>query len=417
MWAGQGGLPAVSANPAGSAARPRRTAAASAPASGATRSASSSSGARVGVNSTHGHDAASGAAASPSWRIRGSTPARSSDDFPAPDAPDTTSSPAPASSRDIRSSISAVAASRPKNHPASCSPNTASPRYGEPATVCCPALSTAASTCAAGTVPRAAATNTSAVGPVRPSAPASSTAVSLCAVRLMLRSRLLTDRTDTRPPPPVPPGSASPRSAAAAAARQKKEQAARSPSQAPHTTCPPRLPAPGGISPGPTVRRGGHPRHVLPPHISLRLQFRGTATRPYRSPRPMVPGTVRQGPRRRCAAITGTPGVADSCEPSCGLSCGRLCLVTASAAVQRGTSHLDTRQAVGKPGQATKETTMSRNLSAPDQQRPGDLPVPGTAAMASPAPGSADPIHRRQLEKSVSWSGRERLQCLCTGSA
>jgi hypothetical protein len=34
------------------------------------------------------------------------------------------------------------------------------------------------------------------------------------------------------------------------------------------------------------------------------------------------------------------------------------------------------------------------------------------AAMASPAPGSADLVHRRQLEKSVSWSGRERLRCL-----
>jgi hypothetical protein len=34
------------------------------------------------------------------------------------------------------------------------------------------------------------------------------------------------------------------------------------------------------------------------------------------------------------------------------------------------------------------------------------------AAMASPAPGSADLIHRRQLEKSVSWSGPERLRCL-----
>lgn len=32
--------------------------------------------------------------------------------------------------------------------------------------------------------------------------------------------------------------------------------------------------------------------------------------------------------------------------------------------------------------------------------------------MASPAPGSADLVHRRQLEKSVAWSGRERLQCL-----
>ena len=54
---------------------------------------------------------------------------------------------------------------------------------------------------------------------------------------------------------------------------------------------------------------------------------------------------------------------------------------------------------------------MSRNPST-DQQRPGDLPVPGTEAMASPAPGPADPIHRRQLEKSVSWSARERLRCL-----
>ncbi len=34
------------------------------------------------------------------------------------------------------------------------------------------------------------------------------------------------------------------------------------------------------------------------------------------------------------------------------------------------------------------------------------------AATANPAPGSADLVHKRQLEKSVSWSGRERLQCL-----
>jgi hypothetical protein len=32
--------------------------------------------------------------------------------------------------------------------------------------------------------------------------------------------------------------------------------------------------------------------------------------------------------------------------------------------------------------------------------------------MASPAPGLGDLVHRRQLEKSVSWSGRERLRCL-----
>ena len=54
---------------------------------------------------------------------------------------------------------------------------------------------------------------------------------------------------------------------------------------------------------------------------------------------------------------------------------------------------------------------MSRNSSA-DQQRPGDLPVPDADAMGSPAPGPADLARRRQLEKSVSWSGRERLRCL-----
>ncbi len=48
----------------------------------------------------------------------------------------------------------------------------------------------------------------------------------------------------------------------------------------------------------------------------------------------------------------------------------------------------------------------------PSDRRPGRLPAPDIAAGASPAPGSADLVHRRQLEKSVSWSGRERLRCL-----
>jgi hypothetical protein len=54
---------------------------------------------------------------------------------------------------------------------------------------------------------------------------------------------------------------------------------------------------------------------------------------------------------------------------------------------------------------------MRRHLPTPDEH-PGRLPTPGTAAMASPAPASADLVHMRQLEKSVSWSGRERLRCL-----
>ena len=55
---------------------------------------------------------------------------------------------------------------------------------------------------------------------------------------------------------------------------------------------------------------------------------------------------------------------------------------------------------------------MRRNPPTPDHEHPGRLPAPGIAATVSPAPGSADTRHRRQLEKSVSWSGRERLRHL-----
>ena len=55
---------------------------------------------------------------------------------------------------------------------------------------------------------------------------------------------------------------------------------------------------------------------------------------------------------------------------------------------------------------------MPRNHLTPDQQHPGRQPAPGTAATANSAPGSADLVRQRQLEKSVSWSGRERLRCL-----
>jgi hypothetical protein len=55
---------------------------------------------------------------------------------------------------------------------------------------------------------------------------------------------------------------------------------------------------------------------------------------------------------------------------------------------------------------------MPRNHPTPDHQHPGRLSPPDIAATASPAPGPADLLHRRQLEKSVSWSGRERLRHL-----
>jgi hypothetical protein len=55
---------------------------------------------------------------------------------------------------------------------------------------------------------------------------------------------------------------------------------------------------------------------------------------------------------------------------------------------------------------------MHQNHPTPDHEHPPRLPAPDRAATPSLARGSADLVHRRQLEKSISWSGRERLRCL-----
>ena len=47
-----------------------------------------------------------------------------------------------------------------------------------------------------------------------------------------------------------------------------------------------------------------------------------------------------------------------------------------------------------------------------NRQDPARRPKTDAAAMTGPAPGPADHIHRRHLEKTVSWTGRERLRCL-----
>jgi len=54
---------------------------------------------------------------------------------------------------------------------------------------------------------------------------------------------------------------------------------------------------------------------------------------------------------------------------------------------------------------------MSRKLSTPDRHHRGRKAAPATTAKASLVT-SAGPIPKRQLEKSVSWSGLERLRCL-----
>jgi len=47
-----------------------------------------------------------------------------------------------------------------------------------------------------------------------------------------------------------------------------------------------------------------------------------------------------------------------------------------------------------------------------NRQDPVGQPETGAAALTGPAPGSADLIHRRHLEKTVSWTGSERLRGL-----
>jgi hypothetical protein len=47
-----------------------------------------------------------------------------------------------------------------------------------------------------------------------------------------------------------------------------------------------------------------------------------------------------------------------------------------------------------------------------NRQHPARRPETGATAMTGPVPGSADLVQRRQLEKTVSWTGPERLRCL-----
>jgi hypothetical protein len=54
---------------------------------------------------------------------------------------------------------------------------------------------------------------------------------------------------------------------------------------------------------------------------------------------------------------------------------------------------------------------MPRNHPTPNHQPQAACPHP-VGQSWSAAPGSADLVHRRQLEDSLSWSGRERLRCL-----
>jgi hypothetical protein len=99
------------------------------------------------------------------------------------------------------------------------------------------------------------------------------------------------------------------------------------------------------------------------------------------------------------------------------VSCRPLRVVNPLAARDGGTSRdggprriSDTQP--GQPGNTTKETAMHPAQHPQNRQGPARRPETGTPAMTGPALGSADFVHRRHLEKMVSWTGVERLRCL-----
>jgi hypothetical protein len=85
------------------------------------------------------------------------------------------------------------------------------------------------------------------------------------------------------------------------------------------------------------------------------------------------------------------------------VTCRPSCVVGPLAASDGGTSRdgAPAGSAAGKPAQAgctTEEAAMHPTQHSPTSQSPGS--------------GSADLVNRRQLEKTVSWTGPERLRCL-----
>lgn len=65
-----------------------------------------------------------------------------------------------------------------------------------------------------------------------------------------------------------------------------------------------------------------------------------------------------------------------------------------------------------QPGNTTKETAMHPTRRSPNRTDPARRPETGAAAEPGPALGTAGLSHRRHLEKTVSWTGPERLRCL-----
>jgi hypothetical protein len=164
----------------------------------------------------------------------------------------------------------------------------------------------AASICAVGACPRATATNSSRAGPARPSARASSSAVSLRAVRLIPRSRSLTERGLTLA------ASASSSCVSSALARSCRNSTAKlSPGCSATAPAPPRQPQPAGPSHHPLrCADDTAPRVRPPPPPTPSPANRSSPAEPplSRSRRPRREQPIASaGPRRAAAAARSQP--------------------------------------------------------------------------------------------------------------
>ncbi|MGD0376052.1 MAG: ATP-binding protein [Streptosporangiaceae bacterium] len=189
----------------------------------------------------------------------------------------------------------------------------------------------------------------------------------------------------------------------------------------------PGLPQAGGFLAG-RARRGHCPQSTRPAP-ALRAVLAKTFHQQYGVPRALLrnsPGRSRgrsvgghHGPGRlRAHAAARRPGVRN-CRPgtwrrpvahSCGgrsPSCGNTrFLVTAPNLPSSVTGHQERPHESAVPGHEGEAMRAIARTPRRSRTRTGEQ------AMMTASPAPAEHIQNRQLEKSVSWTGRERLRCL-----
>ena len=132
----------------------------------------------------------------------------------------------------------------------------------------------------------------------------------------------------------------------------------------------------------------------------------------------------RQEPPARARAGLAQPlhrnaGRAETCGLLCRRSCVQLFVVSTSAAPDSKASRdpgpaelIRFPYQAGSPATPPRRPPCPRILPHQTSNTHPACPHRTRQPWRAPPPVPGDLVHRRQLEKSVSWSGRERLRCL-----